>query len=989
MKLKVDKVSRWMVLLLAVAFCNFAVAQTITGTVTDAESGEPLIGANILVVGTATGTVTDFDGTYSLNVPADAKQLEFSYTGFAAQTIDINGRTAINVEMSSGELLDEVVVIGYGTVKKSDLTGSVASLKADDFNQGVVIAPDQLIQGKIPGVQVINNSGAPGGSTTVRIRGSASIRAGNEPLFIVDGIPLDGRAALPSGILIDGASTEGVNPLAFINPSDIESIQVLKDASATAIYGSRGANGVVIVTTRKGRSGEPSLTLTTSLASSSVFREYETLDAGGYRDALNQYGLTGGDAGGSADAFDEITRNSLTQNYNVSIGGGDKKGTYRVSLGYQDIQGVIKESSLERYTANISGNYTLLNNERLDLGFNLIFARNTYEIAPITTNAGFTGNLIAQALQWNPTENLFDPNGERGYTESQFGATTINPVANNEAYGDESVVNTTIISIAPSYKLTDNLTYRFQYSLNSGVGERRQQIKSWINVQGVQGLGVAGINNRSLTGQQFTHTLNWDYDLSANTSLNLLGGYEYLKYENQETGLFGQNFLEDDIDYTDIIQNAERSTRQFGSFTDPVNELQSFFGRANFNISDKYLVTATVRADGSSKFGSNNRYGVFPSVGLAWNIANEDFMSSNGTFNDLKLRGSWGITGNQEFPAGASQAQYRFQNGGGLSRAIAENPDLKWETSTMINIGLDFAILDYRISGSIDYFQKTTEDLLFNSPVVAPAPPDNTTQWKNIAGEVLNSGIELGLSTFLVNNDQFTWDLTVNAAFLSNELQNYEGAPINTGQLFGQGISGATVQRLENGQPLNAFYVRDYQGLDDTGTAVFANDGERAFLGNPNPDVLLGISTVFSTGKLSVGLNFNGALGHQIYNNTANTVLPIGNLGNRNIDANLVGKNPQESLANPITSSSRYIEDGDFLKLANATVSYNIGDIGNGVRNVKVGLTGQNVFVLTNYTGFDPEVNTVNVVNGVPSFGIEYIPYPSARSIILSLSASF
>lgn len=986
MKLKVDKVSRWMLLLLAVAFCNFAVAQTITGTVTDAESGEPLIGANVLVVGTATGTVTDFDGTYSINLPADAKQLEFSYTGFAAQTIDVNGQTTINIEMSSGELLDEVVVIGYGTVKKSDLTGSVASLKADDFNQGVVVAPDQLIQGKIPGVQVVNNSGAPGGATTVRIRGSASIRAGNEPLYVVDGIPLDGRAALPSGILVDGASTEGVNPLAFINPSDIESIQVLKDASATAIYGSRGANGVIIVTTRKGRAGEPTLGFSASVATSSVLKEYETLDADAYRSALDQYGLTGGDFGGSENAFDAITRNAFTQNYNLSIGGGDDKGSYRVSLGYQDIQGVIQQSNLERYTANISGKYNLLNNERLNLDFNLIFARNNYEIAPITTDAGFTGNLVAQALQWNPTRPLVNPDGSY---DIELGSTTINPAANNDAYIDEAVVNTTIISIAPSYKITDNLTYKFQYSVNSGVGERRAQIKSFINVQGVEGRGVAAINNRTLTGQQFTHTLNWDYDLSSDISLNLLGGYEYLKYENAETGLFGQDFLEDGIDYTDIIQSTSPGSRVIGSFTDPVNELQSYFGRANLSFYDKYLLTATVRADGSSKFGANNRYGVFPSVGVAWNLAKEDFISSGGTFNDLKLRASWGITGNQEFPAGASQAQYRFRGGGGLQRAFAENPDLKWETSTMINVGLDFAILDYRVSGSVDYFVKTTEDLLFNSPVVAPAPPDNTTQWKNIAGEVVNSGVELGLSTFLVNNDNLTWDLTVNAAFLKNELQNYEGAPITTGALFGQGISGSRVQRLENGQPLNSFYTREFIELGDDGVAIYANDEAFAYVGDPNPDVLLGLSTTVSAGNLSVGLNFNGAFGHQIYNNTANTVLPIGNLGSRNIDANLIGKDPQESQANPIKSSSRYIEDADYLKLANATITYNLGDLGNGVRNVKIGLTGQNVFVLTNYSGFDPEVNTLNVTDGVPSFGIEYIPYPSARTILLSLSATF
>jgi len=986
MKLKVDKVSRWILMLLAVAVCNVAFAQTIKGTVTDAETGEALIGANILVVGTATGTVTDFDGTYSLNVPADAKQLEFSYTGFAAQTIDINGQTTINVAMSSGELLDEVVVVGYGTVKRSDLTGSVASLKADDFNQGIVVAPDQLIQGKIPGVQVINNSGAPGGATTVRIRGSASIRAGNEPLYIVDGIPLDGRTALPAdNAFADGASTEGVNPLAFINPADIESIQVLKDASATAIYGSRGANGIIIVTTRKGRAGEPTINFAASVATSSILKKYDVLTGDQYRGALTTYGLTGGNQGGNVDAFDDgILRNAITQNYNISVGGGTKKGSYRVSLGYNDIQGVIQQSNLKRYTGNIRGNYNLLNNERLDLDFNLIVANNNYEISPTTTNAGFTGNLVGQALQWNPTRPLRLPNGE---FDIELGSTTINPAAFNEAYQDEATVQTTLFSIAPSYKLTDNLTYRFQYSVNYGVGERRQQVKSWINVQGVEGRGAGGIGNRSLTGQQFTHTLNYNKELSSKVDFSALAGYEYLKYDNKQSNMAGFDFLIPTLDYTNVLQNTSSDSRRISSSVDPTTELQSYFGRVNFNFSDKYLLTGTVRADGSSKFGENNRYGIFPSVGAAWNINNEDFMAGGGLFDDLKLRASWGITGNQEFPAGASQTRYALGENGTLFQENVANPDLSWETSTMLNFGVDFAILDFKVSGSIDYFNKRTEDLLFNFLVTAPGPA--TRFWTNLDGAVVNSGVELGLSTFLVNNGNLTWDLTVNAAFLKNELQDYAGPPVLIGQLFGQGISGTTVQRLENGQPLNAFYTREFLGLDDTGTGIYANGEANAYVGDPNPDILLGVSTSVSAGKMSVGLNFNGAFGHQIYNNTANTVLPIGNLGSRNIDAALLNQKPLESTANPIKASSRYLEEGAYMKLANATIAYNIGDISNGIRNLKVGITGQNLLVFTAYTGFDPEVNTVNVVDGVPSFGIEYTPYPSARTILLNLTASF
>lgn len=982
MKLKINNVSKWVLMLAAFAFCNMALAQKVSGVLTDAESGDPLIGANILVVGTATGTVTDFDGAYELNLPDGAKQLEFSYTGYATQVIDINGQTTISVEMSSGELLDEVVVIGYGTVKKSDLTGAVSSLKADDFNQGIQVAPDQLIQGKIPGVQVINNSGAPGGATTVRIRGSASIRAGNEPLYVIDGIPLDGRAGLPDGSGF-GGNAEGVNPLSFINPADIESVQVLKDASATAIYGSRGANGVIIVTTRKGRSGDPTMKVAVGLATSSVAKEYEVLSADEYRSALSQYGLTGGDFGSSVDAFDEITRNSFSQNYNVSVGGGSDKGKYRISLGYQDVEGVIESSSLERFTANIRGNYDLLNNERLNLDFNLLVARNQYDFAPVGTDVGFQGNIVSQALIWNPTQPLYNSDGSFNIFEGDI----VNPAAYNAALLDEADVLNAVASIAPSYKLTDNLTYKFQYSVNYGVGERREQARSFININPFLGQGAAGISSRTLIGQQFTHTLTWDQDLTANTSLNFLAGYEYLKYDNQQSFFGGNGFPVEDLDYTNIIQATDQGTRSMGSLVDPTTELQSFFGRANFNISDKYLITATVRADGSSKFGENNRYGVFPSLGLAWNMMKEDFMSGSSLFNDLKLRGSWGITGNQEFDAGAAQTRWRIVNNGGLIQENVANPDLKWENSTMFNVGFDFAILDYKLSGSIDYFNKTTEDLLFNFQVTAPGPASR--YWTNLPGEVVNSGLELGLTTFLVNNDNITWDLGINAAFLQNELSGYVGPPVLTGNLFGQGTTGVNIQRLENGQPLNAYYLATYEGLSSEGTSVFAKDGAREFVGDPNPDILLGISTMLTAGKLTVGLNFNGAMGHQIYNNTAMSVLPISNLGSRNVDANLIGGGTQESTANAIQASTRYLEDGDYIKLANATIGYKIGDLGGGVRDVTIGLTGQNLIFFTGYTGFDPEVNTVNVRDGVPSFGIEYIPYPSARTILLNLSASF
>ncbi|MCB9266959.1 MAG: SusC/RagA family TonB-linked outer membrane protein [Lewinellaceae bacterium] len=985
MKLKVDYVTKLLLLLAVLALSNFAYAQrTITGTVTDAENGEPLIGANILVVGTSTGTITDFDGKYQVNVPEGATTLEFSYTGYAAQRVEIGGQTTIDVSLSAGEVLEEVVVVGYGTVKKSDLTGSVTSVKEEDFNKGVFTAPDQLIQGKVAGVQVLNNSGQPGGATTVRIRGNSSVRAGSQPLYVVDGVPLDGRAARPGVDLPGGGgTTPGANPLNFINPDDIASIEVLKDASATAIYGSRGANGVVIVTTKKGRSGDPTINFSLSTGVSSILKKYDVLTGDEYRAALAEYGLgSGGDFGGSVDAQDEITRSAITQNYNFSIGGGNDNGNYRVSAGYLDQEGIIKDSGIKKYTGSLNGTYKFFDSKRLSVDFNLLAAHTTEDLAPIGSSSDFTGSLISQALQWNPTRSLYNADGTPFI---ELGTTTINPVAYLAATTDVSNITTVLGSISPAFKITDNLEYRFLYSVNHGIGDRRTQIKSFINVQSVEGRGFANVAQNTLTTQQFTHTLSYNADLTSAIGLNAVVGYEYQKFDNKGYSMSGFDFITDLIDYTNAIENTTTGTRVISSFADPLSELQSYFGRANFNINDRYLVTATVRTDGSSKFGKNNRYGVFPSFAVAWNITNEDFMSG-GLFDQLKLRVGWGQTGNQEFPAGSAQERFDLQANGALAQENVANPDLQWETSTTINAGIDFALLDYRLSGSIEYFNKSDEDLLFNFAAIQPAPA--TRYWINLPGQVVNSGIEVALNAFIIENETLSWSLGANASFLTNELQNYNGPAVLTGTLFGQGISNATSQRLESGQPLNAFYLREWNGIGDDGFDLLTDDGNTLFfIGNPNPNVLLGISTSLNYDKFSLALNFNGAMGHQIYNNTKNTVLPIGNLGTRNIDANLLGTG--EAIANSIKPSTRYLEDGDYLKLANATLAYDLGQLGNSVKNVRIYLTGQNLFVLTGYTGFDPEVNTSNERDGVPSFGIEYAPYPSARTVLFGVNFSF
>ncbi len=968
--------------LFAIFLVGFTSAQrTISGTITDAENGDPLIGANVIVTGTSTGTITDLDGKYSLAVPDDATSLTITYTGFTDQVIAITG-DVLDVALSAGQLLDEVVVVGYGSVKRSDITGSVASVGEDDFNQGLVSAPDQLIQGKAAGVQVLNNSGQPGGSTTVRIRGNSSIRSGNDPLFVVDGVPLSGGSTKP-GLGSALGNSPGSNPLNWLNPNDIESVQILKDASAAAIYGSRAANGVVLITTKSGRSGDPKIEFNTSIGTSSILKRYDVLNADEYRSALSQYGLTTGDYGDDVNAMDEILRNGLVQNYNVSVSGGSDNGRYRISLGYFDQEGIVKSNSLNRLNANINGKYKFLESKRLGLDFNLVATNTNEQGPPVSTNAGFRGSLIGNALQWNPTHKIYESDGSPVIIP-EFGNFT-NPVALLDFYDDQTNTVDILASISPSYKITNDLTYKFLYSVNSANGVRRNSVDARINLQGVEGLGNAAIGQVRSLNQILTHTLNYNTNLTSALSLDAVVGYEYQTSDVKGFNIFGQNFI-GNIDYTNALQTAEQGTRNISSFANPISELQSYFARGVFNMSDKYILTATVRADGSSKFGENNKYGVFPAFAAAWNIHNEGFLEG-GMFNSLRLRAGWGQTGNSSFPAGAAQERYGLTGPGAANLVNVANPDLRWETNTTTNIGLDFAILDYKLTGTIEYFNKVSSDLLFQLPTIQPAP--SAFYWVNLDGEVVNSGVELALNGQILNTPNLTWDLGANATFLNNDFRNYEGPNIVYGQVFGQGSSGATIHRLDNGVALNSFYTRQHEEVGGDGQSVYTDNEALAYVGDPNPDLILGISTSVQANKLSAAFNFNGAFGHQIYNNTKMSVIPIGNLGSRNIDASLIGGANQEATSNPIKASSRYIENGDYLKLANATIGYDLGGIGNAISNARVFVSGTNLLVFTNYSGFDPEVNTVNNLNGLPSAGIEYIPYPSARTFLLGVNFGF
>lgn len=978
-----------------------ALAQNrVTGTVTD-PTGKGVAGATVMVKGTNIATQTNEGGEFSIAAPGGGT-LVISAVGFGTQEIGVQNRTAVPVRLTTSESnLNEVVVIGYGTARRRDLTGAVATVNEKNFNKGVFTSPDQLIQGKVSGVQITNNSGQPGGAATIRIRGASALTGSGNPLFVVDGVPLDNSSARPGlGDIGVGGSNPGANPLNFLNPNDIVSMDILKDASATAIYGSRGAYGVVLITTKKGQSGQPKVDFSTSVGFSKVMRNIRVLNADEYKEALTYYNQPAtNNKGSNVNAFDEISRTGIIQNYNASISGGNENARFRFSLGALNQEGIINKSGIKKYTANLSGQFKFLQSRKLGLDINILPSQLSEDIAPISNNAGSRGNLIAAALRWNPTEALIIKRA--GLPDSlnvMNGGDLLNPLALQRAIDDKSRVTSILASISPYFKLTNWMEYRFLYSINYGTGTRRTSLQPFINFAGVQGLGRALVASNESSTQQFTHTVNINRNLTDKLSLNGVVGYEYLKFNNKGFSMsaFGladapNGFGYYGLDFTNYIQYSNPTNRQVGAFADPTSELQSYFARAGLNFTDKYLLTATVRRDGSTKFGSRNKYGTFPSFSAAWNISREDFFPQIAAINSLKIRGGWGKTGNQEFPAGASVERYGFNNGDrGTPPINIANENLKWQTDRQYNIGLDANLWGSRVTVTADYFNKRTTDLLF--PVSTPRQPalSGSILWRNLAGNIDNKGFEFAINTSIIRQQNFTWDFGVNATFVQNNVSNLEFS-ILTGELNGQGSSGTQIQVVRNGLPLYAFVTREYLGIDKTtGIANYTDNGDNVFfVGNSLPRRLVGLNTALRYKALTLTANANGAFGYKIYNETLSNVINVGSIGQGlNIAQSILRDPTKESVSNAVTASSRYLENGNFLKLQNATLSYAIGKIGNTFNGVNVFVTGQNLFVITKYSGFDPEVNVNKSVNGVPSSSIEYIPYPSARIVTFGVNFS-
>lgn len=979
-----------LLLLLIITQSVFA-QKVITGQVLDSKDGTPIAGATVQPKGGTGGTSTGTDGSFRITVGNDINTLVVSYVGFGTMDVNIAGKTSVDVNLvsSSSNNLNEVVVIGYGSVRKKDLTGAVASVTAKDFNRGQINSPEQLLQGKVAGLQITNSSGQPGGLTIVRIRGNNSIRTGNTPLYVVDGVPLDGRTPRPGFASSVGASPPA-DPLLFINPNEIASVEVLKDASASAIYGSRGANGVILLTTKKGTAGQAKLEANASAGFGNVMRKIDVLDAAGYRAALAQYDAPRSDSGGNVNAFDAVTRSAFTQNYSLSLSGGTENSKYRASFFASDQDGSVLKTNLKKYVGNLNGQFAFLD-KKLTVDISGAVANVTEQIAPISQDAGSNGNLISLGLIWNPTLELKRANGL--YNQTNPSGQT-NPLALSDAYNDYVNTTTLLGHLNAAYKFTPWLTYRLLYGVNHGKGDRKAEIQGWIKGVGgnAQGQGEAIVASNTLSSQTLTHTLNFVKDLSDNFSINAVAGYEYWKTNFLGNGAYTYDFSYNreetnrlDIRYYDNMSAAKPGNYATFSFKEPTVEIQSYFARALMNFKDKYLLTATFRADGSSKFGSGNKYAYFPSLAAAWNITREDFMSDMKFFNDLKLRIGYGYTGNQEFPADAALAVYRYVGFNNIRTEHFENPNLKWETVKSLDIGLDFTILGGRVYGAIDYFDKKTEDPIFLRVVSQPTGAGGNIYDNLTDATVTNKGVEISVGADIVQGQNFTWSANANITFVKNKFDFAAAgqSPLAlTGALHGQGTSGAYSQSISHNQPINVYFLPQFQGFDKDGIGIYSATPE--YVGDPNPTSFFGFSTDLTYKKLSLNIGAHGSAGNKLYNNTAMSVLNIANInGGRNIAAGLVTSN--ESSANPITTSTRYLEDGGYFKVHSATLRYNFGNL-KALKNFNVYVTANNLFVISDYKGFDPEVNVDKALNGIPSLGVDYIGYPTLRTFMLGVS---
>lgn len=936
----------------------------IKGTVTDS-NGTPLPGVSILIAGTVRGTQTDFDGNYSIQTEA-GDIVEFSFIGMKTEKVIVGSETIINVQLKEDfASLDEIVVVGYGKMKRSDLTGSISTVSAKEFKKGVVFSTEQLLQGKVAGLSVIQSSGDPTSTASLRLRGGTSLSASNGPLVVVDGI---------SGVDFNS-----------IQPSEIISIDVLKDASATAIYGSRGANGVIIVTTNSTRKGKM-MKYDGYYATGKVAKNIDLLSASQWRQYVSENNPVGAvDYGGDTDWQKAIQQTSIITSHTISFVNNGDDGGNRVSLNYLSNKGVIIQSDLERFGASLAGHQFAFSKKlRLEAGIHSTFDESSQ----------IDYRIFGRAYNLNPTIPVRNENGE---FSNVVGALYENPVeiSNNRTsdntqqrifgYGKAE------LEFFKGFKSITNISYEYNSTKN------RLYIPTYAVLDGMTEKGRAEQSLSDFTNKQLETYFTYDVEFRDDHKLNLLMGYSYLDHTYEGFGAQRRGFDTDSFLYNNLGAGQDFRATDVSSYKGE-SKLISFYGRANYSYLNKYLFTASLRKDGSSRFGANNKWGLFPSASFAWKVSEESFMkSSAGWLENLKLRIGYGITGNQEgigeykslslISAGGNP--YYDAESGTWKQSYGiiqnDNPNLKWESTAQFNIGVDFSIFNF-INGSLEIYNKKTSDLLYTYEV--PQPPYLYGTILANVGDLSNKGVELTLNANLVRKADLNWNTTLTFSHntqkiekLSNE--TYQTDAIVSGSLHGlPGMSGQYAQVIKEGYAVGTFWGPKSTGIDANGQITYENDGEAQYLGNAQPKYNFGLSTDLTYKKFDFQVATYGMLGQKVLNATNMvlsdpTRLPVNNATN-------------SSLTSGITSnaaySSHWIEDASFLRLQNVTIGYNFDTKSTGIEKCRLSLTGENLFVLTGYSGIDPEVN----IDGLDNPGMDvYNYYPKTRSVSLGLNFSF
>lgn len=955
------------------AFAQSPGTISLTGVVTEV-SGAPLPGVNVFVNELAIGTITDAAGRYNLSVPSDAT-ITFSFTGFQTLEVPVDNRTSIDVLMNeSAEVLGEVVVIGYGITTKKELTGAVTSLKSEEFNRGTYTDPMGLVQGKVAGLSITKPNGAdPLAGYQILLRGTNTLTSGQAPLIIIDGVI--------------GAD------LRNINFQDVESFDVLKDGSAAAIYGTRGTNGVIIITTKSARSGKSTFEFSSQFSTQIAPRGVRNLTATEFEDAILTYAPSkaGSLFGSDTDWFDEITRdNPFSQQQHMALSGGTEKFSHRTSLTFSTDQGLLQDNSSQRILFKTNLVQKVLK-DRLTLDFNL--ATNLRDYKPANYE------LFRQAFIQNPTQPVYDDSDPLtgGYSYEQ-GLEYYNPVALLKERTREGSTNDIVQNLRATFKILENLSWdNFISSQKSDWEEGSYKTSSYPTILGVG--GEAEISNGRYNNSQFESVFNYRTAIKEH-NIQAVAGYSYQKFEQNSSYVGNSDFDTDIFLYNNIAAGAyfAEGKGDAGSYKES-STLIALFGRVMYNFNEKYLASASLRREGSSKFGDNNKWGLFPALSVGWRIHEEDFMQDVSWIDDLKFRVGYGVTGNQDFSPYRSlilleqvgSLYYNQQWINSYGPGQNPNPDLRWEKKKELNIGLDFTISNKKINGSLEYYIRKSEDLLWEFQVSVP-PYLYPYLFTNV-GTISNRGVELTLNTQLMKRSNFQWNTTFTASHNRNVLDkitNDEFTQSSYETAFIGGAIGVWTQRIQEGEQVGTFYGPVWLGVDEEGYDEFKNqnpigevdksDWEK--IGTASPIAMLGWSNTIAFKNFEFSFNFRAGIGGKVLNTYRLYYESWKSIGLRNI-VHSQYDNPE--FIGDITYSSKYVEDATFLKLDNLTLNYNFNIKSGYISRLSAFVSAQNVWWVTGYQGIDPEVNLSGLEPGIDRLSY----YPRTTSVTLGVNASF